>query len=116
MSLVRAAKYQAKYVDMTYENNKMAKTWVHYKGAKNAKLKMLESIDKHSDVEVKTFKKCQDNFKSVVGYEHPLVVGSADMYFIPERLMRKASILASIYGKVSHCKLHTSLLLLLSDL
>ena len=85
---------------MSDENNTKSKSWVHYGGARNAKLKMIDNIGNHSKTEIELFRKCQESLNMFFGHKSPLVVGSADIYYIPARLMKTASMLARIYAKV----------------
>ena len=85
---------------MSDENNTMSKGWVHYGGAKIAKLNMIDNIGNHSKTEIELFKKCQESLNMFFRHKSPLVVGSADIYYIPARLMKTASMLVRIYAKV----------------
>ena len=100
LSLKRAARYPANHVDMSDEHNTMSKGWVHYGGARNAKLNMIDNIGNHSKTEIELFRKCQESLNMFFGHKSPLVVGSADIYYIPARLMKTASMLVRIYAKV----------------
>ena len=117
LSLKRASRVAvAKHCDLNEEENRNCQNWVHYPRSKQVKTKLLQSLNKHTPETQELFNICTMAHRAITGFEDPLIVGSADIYFIPTRLMEKAVILVKLYAEVRYiltCKVFEKLFCIL---
>ena len=92
----------AKHCDLNEEENRNCQNWVHYPRSKQVKTKLLQSLNKYTPETQELFNICTMAHRAITGFEDPLIVGSADIYFIPTRLMEKAVILVKLYAEVRY--------------
>ena len=88
-------------VSKDQDKSNWCKHWSHYGWSRNKKLELIQSFNQSSE-EATIFMTCYNFQKRMTGLDQPLIGGSADLYFIPSKLMAEASILIKMYSQVIH--------------
>ena len=91
----------SKQCDIVGYVNQNCLSWVHYPRAKEVKTEMVKNLKTQSVQTQKLFNTCTTAHRAITGFENSLIIGSADIYFIPTHLMQKAVALVNLYAEVS---------------